>query len=248
MEKKKLLIADQSEEFRQALQAYLQEDYDIKVCWEGHETQKILQDFQPDLLILDLMLPGLDGLTILKHLRSQSLEPAVLVTTRFCSDYLLYTLEVLHVGYVMIKPCDVQAVATHLLELAVPFRELTGDDVGEFAKKILLELRFPTHLRGYACLQEALLEEIQNPGQQMKSLYLTVARRCGGSMEQVEKAIRDVIKKGWERRNDAVWSRYFGVDQNGVPICPTNNVCICTLAEHVTAEIKKSKRYFSRIG
>lgn len=248
MEKKKLLIADQSEEFRQALQECLQEDYDIQLCWEGHETQKMLDSFRPDLVILDLMLPGVDGLTILKNLKCQNFEPAVLVTTRFYSDYLLYNLEALRVGYVMVKPCDVRAVAAHLLELAVPCRETITGDVEEIAKKTLLELHLPSHLRGYTCLREALIETVQNPGQQMKSLYLTLARRCGCSRDQAEKSIRDLLKKGWERRDDAVWSRYFGVDQNGVTNCPTNNECICTLTEHISAEIKKTQRYFSKIG
>lgn len=248
MEKKKLLIADQSEEFRQALQCYLQEDYEIELCWEGNETEKRLESFRPDLVILDVLLPGVDGLTVLKNLRARGSEAAVMVITRFCSNYLLQNLEALDVGYVMSKPCNLQAVAAHLQEMAAPCRELHAADVQEMVNQVLLQLHFPSHMRGYHCLREAVLEKLQNPNQQMKSLYLTVAGRCGSNMERVEKAIRDVTRKAWERRDDAVWSRYFGTDQNGIPIYPTNNECICTLAEHVRAQMQKSQRYFGKIG
>lgn len=248
MEKKKLLIADQSEEFQQALQKCLHEDFDIKLCCEGYETLRVLESFQPDLLVMDMLLPGLDGLSILKELKSQPFEPTVLAIIRYCSDYLLCNLEALQVGYAMVKPCNIQAVANCLRELAMPCREVMSGDVEAYAKRMMLELRFPAHLRGYPCLQEALIEAVQNPGQQMKYLYITAARRCGGNIEQIEKAIRDVIKKGWEHCDDTTWVRYFGVDQNGVPVCPANNVCICTLAEHIRVQMMQPERYFSKIG
>ena len=60
MEKKRLLIADASEEFRMALQEYLQDTYVICSCREGNETLQVLESFKPDVMIVNVMLPGVD--------------------------------------------------------------------------------------------------------------------------------------------------------------------------------------------
>lgn len=67
MRKLKLLIADAGEEFRLALEERLHNTYTICGSGEGNEAMALLRSFRPDVMILDLMLPGLDGITLLQR-------------------------------------------------------------------------------------------------------------------------------------------------------------------------------------
>lgn len=109
MDAMKLLIADGNEEFRRALAAELQGAYHVRCCGDGKEALSLLRSFVPDVLVLDLMLPELDGISLLQSAASAGLCPMVLVTSRFYNDYILGALGELSVGYMMRKPCDIPA-------------------------------------------------------------------------------------------------------------------------------------------
>lgn len=78
MDAMKLLIADGNEEFRRALAAELQGAYHVRCCGDGKEALSLLRSFVPDVLVLDLMLPELDGISLLQSAASAGLCPMVL--------------------------------------------------------------------------------------------------------------------------------------------------------------------------
>ena len=253
MEMKKLLIADASEEFRLALQDYLQDTYVIQACKEGNETLQMMESFRPDVMILDLLLPGVDGVTLLQKAADRGLHPTVLATTRFFSDYVLEAMERLSVGYVMVKPCELTAVAERLGDLIQREEEtceVTQPDMRTVVDNVLRELSFQTHPRGYATLREALLETIRSPGQQVtKTLYPTIGKLCGGNTEQVEHAIRRMIHQAWTYRNQEIWDSYFGIGSDGKTTkCPTNKVFIMTVASRIVAENQRTGTCLQKIG
>ena len=253
MEMKKLLIADTSEEFRLALQDYLQDTYVIQVCKEGNETLQMMESFRPDVMVLDLLLPGVDGVTLLQKAADRGLHPTVLATTRFFSDYVLEAMERLAVGYVMVKPCELTAVAARLTDLMQRVEEtceVTQPDMRTVVDNVLRELSFQTHPRGYAALREALLETIRSPGQQVtKTLYPTIGKLCGGNTEQVEHAIRRMIHQAWTYRNQEIWDSYFGIGSDGKTTkCPTNKVFIMTVASRIVAENQRTGTCLQKIG
>ena len=250
---KKLLIADASEEFRLALQDYLQDTYVIQVCKEGNETLQMMESFRPDVMVLDLLLPGVDGVTLLQKAVDRGLHPTVLATTRFFSDYVLEAMERLSVGYVMVKPCELSAVAERLGDLIQREEEtceVTQPDMRTVVDNVLRELSFQTHPRGYATLREALLETIRSPGQQVtKTLYPTIGKLCGGNTEQVEHAIRRMIHQAWTYRNQEIWDSYFGIGSDGKTTkCPTNKVFIMTVASRIVAENQRTGTCLQKIG
>lgn len=118
MDAMKLLIADGNEEFRRALAAELQGAYHVRCCGDGKEALSLLRSFVPDVLVLDLMLPELDGISLLQSAASAGLCPMVLVTSRFYNDYILGALGELSVGYMMRKPCDIPATAARIGDLS----------------------------------------------------------------------------------------------------------------------------------
>lgn len=254
MEMKKLLIADACEECRMALQEYLQDRYTVKICREGNETLHLLETFQPDVAILDLLLPGVDGVTLLEKARERGFFAPIIATTRFTSDYMMEAVMRADVGYVMVKPCNVVAVGDRIADLLEKaeeeaVQEVTPPDLQTLVDNALWELRIPTHPRGFACLREALMETLRDPGQQItKTLYPAVGKVCGGNAEQVEHAIRRLIKQAWLCRDEAVWDRYFAAVPDGAEKSPSNKVFISAVASRIMEDQRKNCTYSRKSG
>lgn len=237
----KLLIADSSEEFCMALVDALKGAYIVKVCQEGRETLKTLQSFAPDILVLDLLLPGLDGISLLHAASDLEPRPVVLAVTRFASDYVMEHITRLGVGYVMMKPVDIHAVVSRLAELTERLtpQKVTPVDDRTAVTNMMLTLSVPTKLRGYSCLREALLLTMKNPDQSVtKELYPAVAAICGGNAIQVEHSIRSAINAAWLNRNEQVWQQYFLPGPDGAVPRPTNAAFISRLADRLITRCK----------
>lgn len=230
----KLLIADGTEPFRLALADHLRGSYVIHLSQEGHDTLEQLYAYRPDILVLDLMLPGLDGISILQMASEAGIHPLVLATTRYVSDYVLEAAERLGVGYIMIKPCDIRATVARITDMAKHRDNTSLPNVRSDVSKLLISLGIPTKLRGYVYLQEAILESIRNPHQQItKTLYPAVAQLTDSTPIQVERSIRNAISTAWSTRDEEIWQLYFQCDSNGNIPKPTNGSFITRLARHM---------------
>lgn len=236
---RKLLIADASDEFRSELAETLRAAYVVHECREGHQALQMLHSLKPDILVLDLMLPGLDGISLLQEAAEADLQPMVLATTRFVNDYVLDAAERLGVGYVMVKPCEVRATVSRIADLTQRLKapSVSRPDSRTLVSNVLLSLSVPTKLKGYACLREAILEAMRDPTQQLtKELYPKVGERCDGNGVQVERAIRSAIKAAWNRREERIWRLYFRPNMEGVLERPTNAAFILCLANRMSME------------
>ena len=237
MESRKLLVADGSEEFRTALAQVLQKNYHVRVCADGQETLSLLRSFRPDILILDLMMPGLDGISLLHAASAENICPVVLATCRFMTEYIADSIVKLGISYVMIKPCDLQAMADRIQDLTQRIHPavISRPDPRAVVSNLLTSLGIPTSLRGYAYLREAILLMSRDPNQTItKELYPAVAALCHCNSQQAERSIRSAIKRGWELRDDRVWQQYFPPNAAGTISRPSNGQFICRLADSLT--------------
>ena len=82
MDAMKLLIADGNEEFRRALAAELQGAYHVRCCGDGKEALSLLRSFVPDVLVLDLMLPGMDGYQVCREIRAKANVPIIMLSAK----------------------------------------------------------------------------------------------------------------------------------------------------------------------
>ena len=235
----KLLIADAGEEFRLALAEQTRGIYRIRVCQEGKETLQTVLSFKPDLMVLDMMLPGLDGISILQAASDAGVHPVVLAITKFASDYLAESAHRLGVSYMMVKPCDIRATAARLQDMTehLNISEKAISDPRAAVSNVLLALGISTKLRGYSYLREAILETMRCPGQMVtKELYPKVGKLSNASAVQVERSIRSAIGKAWQQRDGELWNRFFPCPVEGKQDRPTNSVFISTLAERMNLE------------
>lgn len=224
MDRQKLLIADSSEDFPQALARLLQERYEVRCSQSGKETLELLRSYQPGLLILDLMLPELDGISLLRTAHTSGLKPNVLVISRFFNDYTLTVLDQLGIRYAIRKPCDLHATADRIADLiGQTSSDTPAGDLKPRILTLLHTLHFSPKHDGYTYLLEAIREMSRNPGQSItKELYPAVAAICGCSPGQVERSIRTAIASAWKLSDPQVWAKTFCLDPESLSKRPTN--------------------------
>lgn len=236
MSKPKLLIVDSSEDFPVALSQYMKKDYQVQYCLDGKEALSLLHSFQPDILFTEIVVPGLDGISLLDAAASQGLHPLVMTFTQFYNDYMIASLNRLNVSYWMIKPCDLHAISDRIHDLTTMKEETITNtkDLQTQITELLFSLGFIAKHQGFGYLREAILMEIHSPGQSVtKHIYPAISAKCNCSQANAEHAIRTAIQSAWEKRNEAVWQQYFQPGASGSIRRPTNATAITRLAQTI---------------
>ena len=230
----KVLIADHNEDFALILAGALRGRFLVETCPEGARALERLRRERPDVLILDLMIPGMQGLELLKTVRTEGLCGVVIVASAFYSNYVMDAIQRYQVDYAVRKPCSVQFVIDLLDDmLAVPELIVTGSpDPESVVASMLLALNMPSHRKGFRYLRMGILMCAQDPTLQVtKRVYPEIAKEFGTSKQAVEKAIRAVIDVAWKNRNDNMWRQYFPAAADGKIPKPTNTQFLFRLAE-----------------
>lgn len=221
----KLLIADDGDEFRQALAETLSKNYIVRTCRSGSQALDLLRSFRPDILVTDLMLSELDGLTMLQLATEAGIRPKVLVASSHFSSYIQAALERLQVDYTMRKPCSIQAVVCRVADFAAELISLppTCCDPEDLITNVLLHLGLGAHLDGFRYLVTAIPLYSHDRNQAItKELYVAVAEVHGKDPRQVERSIRSAIDSAWKRRTDKIWAEYFAPGPDGTVPRPSN--------------------------
>lgn len=241
----KLLIAESSDAFRTVLEDALFGKYKIKSCSDGKTAAALLTEFQPDLMILDILLPELDGITLLEGAIHANIRPAVLATTRYVNSYVVERLTRMSVSYVMAEPCDIDAVVVRLRDLHKRISpDLSAEEKQAISGKILLQLGFSNKLHGFYALKIAIPIFASDPSQRLsKELYPEVARILGDcSALQVEHSIRMAIKAAWDNRDEESWNQFFPEGFACAKERPSNRTFIAALSERFSEKIFQMNR------
>jgi len=78
-----VLVVDDETKIREIVRSYLErEGFEVAEAHDGDAALKIVRDWQPDLVVLDVMMPGTDGIEALRRLRTTSEIPVILLTAR----------------------------------------------------------------------------------------------------------------------------------------------------------------------
>lgn len=230
----KLLIVDATEEFRSALADATKGIYIVRTCGDGEEALELAKTFAPDILVLDLTVAGMDGLSLAQILSKTRSKPVILATTRFTSPYVLDAAGRSGIDYMMVKPCNIRAVLARLEDLVncrEPQTRIKADPKVSVAN-LLLALGVHTNNKGYIYLREAVPIYAKDPQQSVtKELYPAVGKLCGANVEQVERAMRTAIQRAWDHRDEQIWKMYFVTRADGTMKRPSNSEFISRLAE-----------------
>ena len=79
----KILVVDDDENICEVIKMYLESSgYDTMLCHDGKKAQEVYLEYKPDLVLLDIMLPHVDGIDVLKWIRRDGETPVIMITAK----------------------------------------------------------------------------------------------------------------------------------------------------------------------
>lgn len=242
MQMMKLMIADGAEETRQALEELFRDRCIIKTCADGEAALDSLRQFAPDILVIDLMLPKTDGLTVLQNLRQWGMRSMVLALTSIDSPYVMDRLTRLSVDYVLRKPCHMPAMEVRIMDFLSQLQDAPPQpqNDNQLIVNTLMILGFSAKLDGYSYLVDAIPLYAQDPSQAItKELYVAVGEIHRKEPALVERSIRSAIEKAWRERDDEVWRQYLHPAPDGTVPRPSNGLFIARMAQMLVGRLQE---------
>ncbi|MBQ1281634.1 MAG: sporulation transcription factor Spo0A [Oscillospiraceae bacterium] len=248
----KVLIADGNEDFSEHLKEYIQtaSGYDaIATASNGLRALELIEQYKPDVLILDLMLSKLDGMGVLKALHTMPKKPVTLVTASFITEYVSAMLSGYGVQYFLLKPYDFRAVIDRLEEIKSASSRKQGARIAKpgnietMVTSIIHEIGVPAHIKGYQYLREAIMiavDDMDVINAITKVLYPQVAKTFQTTPSRVERAIRHAIEVAWDRGDLDTLQRFFGYTVSNTKGKPTNSEFIALIADKLQLQLKNS--------
>lgn len=267
-----VFLADDNREFTNLLSEYIEDQEDmtvIGVAYNGEEVIRQLEETRdiPDVLILDIIMPHLDGLGVLEKLRDLNLSPMpkIIMLTAFGQENITQRAVQLGASYYILKPFDMDVLANRIRQLAgtpspvsvsspsssayggsgrsniVPIGKPKNLDAN--ITSIIHEIGVPAHIKGYQYLREAITmvyNNIEILGAITKTLYPAIAEKFKTTPSRVERAIRHAIEVAWTRGNIDSISHLFGYTINIAKSKPTNSEFIAMVADKLRIEHKVS--------
>jgi len=260
----KVLIADDNREFCGILKDYFTNDPDfemIAVCANGIEVLDVIEKQQVEVLILDLIMPYMDGIGVLEKLNQLKLEkrPKIIILTAFGQENITQKAVQLGADYYILKPFNLQVLGDRVRQVARDIQQTRTESptpVSVFTRptavpknlevevtKVIHEIGVPAHVKGYQYLRDAIMlvvEEINYLGAVTKELYPTIATKYETTPSRVERAIRHAIELAWDRGDIEKITKVFGYTISGERGKPTNSEFIAIIADRLRLEAKVS--------
>ena len=231
----RVLILEESEVLAQILTKNCFAENTVRWCADGNSALDVLQQFRPELLIINMSLPYKDGLTVLRE--ATYLPQKILAFSYVTDPYAARTLGMLGVQYILHMP----TAGSVLQALRVMEEQQTGirADLRSLVVEILYRLGIPTNLDGYKLLVLGLPLFFQDPTQLLgKELYPAIVCASGhGTASTVERSIRQAIQSAWKTRNDSQWELYFTRNAKGQISCPTVKKFLSVLVRYLQKEL-----------
>ena len=245
-----IFIADSTEEFCSSLITTLQRSEGFRVVGvanDGEQAIRMVGERKPQILVLDMMLAKRDGIGVLKAISTMDSKPAVLATSGFLTEYVASAAANLGVQYLMLKPCDMTAVAERLEEIRggenprASLRRTDKTSIETLVTGIIHEIGVPAHIKGYQYLREAIIIAVNDMdviNAITKVLYPQVAKAFQTTPSRVERAIRHAIEVAWDRGDLDTLQRFFGYTVSNTKGKPTNSEFIALIADKLQLQLK----------
>ena len=251
---KRVLIADTGEELRQILTQSAQREPDFTVVGEtgdGQELVQLARRNNPDAVVMDLVLGGIDGLEVIRQLKQLENPPKILVFSSYISGDLAGTAAEYGADYLLTKPCRPETLFERLrillsnaLSRQPEGADLTGQDLERQVTAIIHEVGVPAHIKGYQYLREAIIFTVKDMdaiNAVTKVLYPAVARKFGTTASRVERAIRHAIEVAWDRGDLEILQKYFGYTVSNAKGKPTNSEFIAMISDRLVLDRRQAK-------
>ncbi len=254
MNKIKLLLIDDDKSLVRTMSEYFSSNHAgvevLDIAYDGKEGIRLVKQKQDeyDLIILDLVMPKLDGSGVLEKMKEEKINKKVIVLTSYNSPDMIQRISEYGVSYYLLKPFDLNELEKRILEVTNKEKtynkaiNLYNYNLQVFLTNILHELGVPSHIKGYQYIKESIMIVCDNPniiGYITKELYPQVAIKYNTTVSRVERAIRHAIEISWNRGSWDLMEELFGYSIDIEKAKPTNSEFIITLADKLNLEFKK---------
>ncbi len=251
----RIMLVDDHVEWRHTMRQHLERQENMRVVAEasnGLEALELLGKTPVDVIILDIIMPQMDGYALMEEMNRQQREtlPQVIVVSALGRDDFIMRAVACGARFYMIKPVDLNVLTGRIREVCgqavdhvlpanrvnLPGRAPTVD---EKLASLFLTIGIPAHIKGYSFLREAVKMVIENPdiiNRITKELYPGIGKRFNTSASKVERAIRHAIEVAWSRGRIDTLNKAFGCRVATKEDKPTNGEFIAMIADKMAME------------
>lgn len=260
MKKIKLMVVDDNEEFINNLKESYLDDSAVEIiatACDGIDAIDKIESFNPDVVILDIVMPKMDGFGVLSNTDFGKMpkKPSFIVVSQLTGENFINKAISLGASYYLVKPIDIQTLKDRVREfggMEVPKKQNLLDErlirqavkrsqrsLDEKLANIFITVGIPAHIKGYQFLREAIKMAIDSPdiiNSITKKLYPSIADKFETSPSKVERAIRHAIEVAWNRGKIENINNIFGIKIYTANDKPTNGEFIALLADKMIME------------
>ena len=253
-EKIKVAIADDNRGFSSLMEECLlrQPDIDlVGVAYDGEEILRIIQGQKPDVVVLDMIMPHLDGMGVLERLNDAGgPKPKIIMLTAFGQESITQRVMELGADYYVLKPFNIEVLINRIRQLATQsqvqrsstVQNVKNPSIEAIITDMIRDIGIPAHIKGYQYLRDAIMIICAEPdllGAITKTLYPMIAEKHATTPSRVERAIRHAIEVTWSRGNVDVINKIFGRDVMTDKGKPTNSEFIAIIADKIRIDMQQ---------
>ena len=263
MEKLNVAIADDNVRMADILGQMIEEDKDLELVGKAHNGEEIcniIKEKQPDVVVLDIIMPKVDGLSVMErfsHDENLKKVPSFIVVSAVGQERITEDAFDLGADYFMLKPFDNKMLLNRIKHIRRAgerrVREMNrprqkeeentynSGNLETDVTDIIHEIGVPAHIKGYQYLRDAItisVEEKEMLVSVTKVLYPTIAKKHGTTSSRVERAIRHAIEVAWSRGKMDTIDALFGYTVSTGKGKPTNSEFIALIADKIRLEYK----------
>ena len=243
MEKIRVLMIDDNTNLVEMVKEYFTNHNKIEVtltCKDGEEGLDAIinKGNEYDIILLDLVMPNKDGMTVLEELNKKGIEKNIIVQTSYNEPKVIRKVSEYGV--------DLMDLENRILDIFNSSNNkiinLYHSNLHISITKMLHELGMPSHIKGYQYIREGISMIYNDPtiiGGITKELYPELATKFDTTVSRVERAIRHAIEVSWNRGNWDYMEEIFGHSVDIDKAKPTNSEFIVTVADKLRLEIAK---------
>ena len=263
MEHLNVAIADDNQKILDVLENIISMDKELNLVGKaknGEEMCQIIKDRQPDVVLLDLIMPKMDGLTVMEQVNqdnSVNKRPYFIVITAVGQERITEDAFNKGANYYVMKPFNNEMLLEKIKSVRKMFRgcdrkeeSRTGENTqaGSLENRVtnmLHEIGIPAHIKGYHYLRDAIIMAVNDMdvlNAITKILYPTVAKKYQTTSSRVERAIRHAIEVAWSRGKLDTLDELFGYTVSTGKGKPTNSEFIALIADTIQLEYKHGGR------
>ncbi len=244
-----ILVGDLKwQEVASNLQPFLLEDEIVMGTDDGEKLFDMIKTKEPKAVIMDVILPGMDGLAILEKIEEQKLDIYCFVHTNTMMDTMAESAFAYGANYYFLKPTKYDVMMNRIRKVMNQNADYNVEEKKQEEKKRLqdlmeqevtetiLGLGIPAHIKGYQYVREGILMSIQDMSQLnyiTKLLYPAIASKYNTTAGSVERAIRHAIEVAWNRGSFDRIEELFGYTISAGKGKPTNSEFIALIADKI---------------